>query len=248
MTEEEKFEQIDDYVSGNLPAEAQAVFEQQLRADPQLAEAVALHRDMLTGFRRAIRRDVDRESEVDRERKAHYARLEQQAARRNRAVVPLWLTGIAASLVLGAGVYLLTGDKHDKLFAAYYQPYMAAATERGGTATDAKAQALQAYENGAYERAATLLSSCAGAPSPDAECLFFAGLSSLALSRLPEAERHLLQVVTLPPNDYAGRARWYLALAYLKDDQPGKAEPLLRELQGQGGFYGKKATELLKEL
>jgi tetratricopeptide (TPR) repeat protein len=225
-----------------LPAEEQAVFEQQLRADPQLAEAVALHRDMITGFKRAIRRDVDRE------RKDHYARLEQQAARRPRAVVPLWLTGIAASLVLGVGVYLLSADKHDKLFDAYYQPYMAGATERGGTATEGKAQALQAYEEGDYERAAALLGACLRATPPDAECLFYAGLAALGRRRLPEAERYLLQVVSLPPNDYAGRARWYLALAYLKDDQPQKAEPLLRELRGRGGFYGKKAGELLAEL
>ncbi len=242
MTEEEKFQRIDDYVHGNLPAEEQALFRQQLRDDPQLAEAVALHRDMLAGFRTAIRRDVDRE------RKEHYARLDRQAARRNRNVVPLWLTGIAASLVLGVGMYLLTGDKHDKLFEAYYEPYMAAATERGGTATEVKAQALQAYENGEYERAAALLASCPGATPPDAECLFYAGLTAIERNRLPEAERHLRQVAALPPNDYAGRARWYLALAYLKDDQPGKAERLLRELQGQGGFYGKKAGELLKEL
>ena len=243
MTEEEKFRRIDDYVNGNLPAAEQAVFRQQLRDDPQLAEEVELHRDLLTGFDRAIRQ------EVDGERKAHLGQLERQAARRKRQTTLLvWLTGIAACLVLAITLALPGGDKYNKLFSHHYQPYMAAATERGRTARDVWEEALQAYEEGAYGQAATLLRPCLAATPPDAGCHFYAGLSAIELDRFTEARKYLRRVVDLPPNDYTGRARWYLALVYLKLDNPEESKRLLQTLRAEGGFYGRKAGMLLKEL
>lgn len=46
---------------------------------------------------------------------------------------------------------------------------------------------------------------------------------------------------------YVQKANWYLALCYLKQNQPKKAKPLLKELK-QGSDYEEKANAILRQL
>lgn len=60
----EKFEQIEDYLAGNLDAEARRQFEEALRTDPELASEVAVYRDMAAALaprpEDALRASLDR--------------------------------------------------------------------------------------------------------------------------------------------------------------------------------------------
>jgi hypothetical protein len=252
MTEEEKFQLLDDYINGSLSAEQKAIVNQELQHNPAFAQEIALHRDMLIGLEKA----------VDQEWKNHFALLDKQSVNAEEVTVPeakiiplnrtsyYWWSGLAACLLVGYFFYFLlnTGNKNEKLFAQYYEPYMIASVQRNAGAGGTKEQAMQAYENGNYQEAAKLFTACVSVTPPDVSCTFYLGLASIETKELVKAEKYLSEVVNQPANDYRTRARWYLALVYLKQEQTEKAAELLKQLQLEQGFYRKKATKLLQEL
>jgi len=66
-------------------------------------------------------------------------------------------------------------------------------------------------------------------------------------NQLNEAIKAFEKVANNSSEVYVQKANWYLALCYLKQNQPGKAKPLLEELK-QSGDYKEKAATVLKQL
>jgi len=65
--------------------------------------------------------------------------------------------------------------------------------------------------------------------------------------QLEEAIEIFEKVASSGSDVYKSKANWYLALCYLKQNQPAKAKPLLTELQ-QNNEYKKEVSEILKQL
>jgi hypothetical protein len=80
-----------------------------------------------------------------------------------------------------------------------------------------------------------------------------AAISSLERGRPRQAIRQLRPTLGCPLPDWQANARWFLALAYLRAQQPAEARPLLTQLArrspGQGSaLYQTEAVSLLKAL
>jgi hypothetical protein len=80
--------------------------------------------------------------------------------------------------------------------------------------------------------------------------LFYSGVSYLALAA-PDAKSALTcldQLLRMAPNEFTYPAKWYKALAMIKDNKTGEAKVLLDQLSGQKGRYAAGAQALSAEL
>ena len=263
---------MDDYLSGTLSLEDQVWFNQKLQQDTAFAQEVDLQRDIRFSLEKALDEEFQQdilnqqmlsgiEKGIDQNLKQRFALLEEQLVAKDEKVFSLnpepvnrtcyyWLSGLAACLLVGCFVYLFWRNQHkpDQLFAKYYEPYMIGAVQRNGSVQNTQHQAFQAYEQGNYALAAKAFESCLSLSPQEISCQFYLGLSYLETQQLPKAEQSLNQVIQASPNEYTTRAQWYLALLYLKMNRLKEVTSHLEVLGQTQGYYGKKATELLKKL
>ena len=134
---------------------------------------------------------------------------------------------------------------------------------RGGSAAGTS-NALARYEAGDYRGALAALERSLEREPGNSEGLFYAGLSRLALGQAAEAARDLEQVLRAGGSELRAPAEWYLALSYLRSQDPAEtwhlalarqrrpdlaaARSRLERIAATGGFYQSKARELLSEL
>ena len=160
----------------------------------------------------------------------------------------------AAAAVIGITVVVAVfmnsfKENPDQLFQAYFTPYpnMFEPALRSNQFMDSKrAEAFQAYEQGNYQKAATLFANLLK-DNKDAGMLLLLGNSNLILGNLEEAKANF---ITLDQDfdDLDMQAKWFLSLCYLKSGETEKARAILKELGATEISYATKARELLEKV
>jgi len=258
---EELQQKADDKLLGRLQDEQ--AFAEELANDPDLAEILADTEMALEAI----------EAAEDQALKARLQKLEGTLAKQQKGsplkvvrdveegakVVPLrpsfirknWAaTAAAIAIVLSAGYFLLmpsdTMDASD-LFAANFEPYpnIAVALTRSSEASTPDEIAFAAYENGEYERAATLIS----ALGEETKYAFYTAQAYLAQEDYSQAQALLVPIANTPADPLHEEAAWYLALANLGMGDTATAKSKLNTIaQLKGHAYQDEAIALLKEL
>jgi tetratricopeptide (TPR) repeat protein len=165
----------------------------------------------------------------------------------------------AAAAVVGITVVVAVfmnsfKENPDQLFQAYFAPYpnmfepgLRSNLFRSDQPIDSKrAEAFQAYEQGNYQKAATLFTDLLK-DNKDAGMLLLLGNSNLILGNLEEAKDNFITL----NRDFDGLdmpAKWYLNLTYLKIGETEKAQAILTELGATESSYAAKARELLAKV
>lgn len=213
-------ERIDRFLMEQMSPEENEAFLRDLQTDDALRKEAQLRALMIQGLHdRQARQDADIIAEVVADKKA------VRKAQGIRMVK--WIGAVAAMLVLVVGAYTLlfgTGDEADYIaLADKYYSETPAPTYRGGL-TDADKELDELF--------------CLVGKSDD---------MSPVISRLQEIYDHRYAEYAYQEGGNDVRIAWYLALAYLKDDQPGKAAPLLRTIiaDDKGTGIAVVAQELL---
>jgi tetratricopeptide (TPR) repeat protein len=160
----------------------------------------------------------------------------------------------AAAAVIGITVVVAVfmnsfKENPDQLFQAYFTPYpnMFEPALRSNQSVDSKrAEAFQAYEQGNYQKSATLFTDLLK-DHKDAGMLLLLGNSNLILGNLEEAKANF---ITLDEefDELDMQAKWYLSLCYLKIGETEKAQAILKELGATEISYATKARELLEKV
>jgi hypothetical protein len=163
------------------------------------------------------------------------------------------VTGIVAVLLLIAllpkGIKptnpylpLLTFDK----FA--YQELSTRATIPPDAINPLFSEGMKAYSIGDYKNAARVLTNAAKQTPREWSVWFFLGMSYYLDKQAKPAISALLQADSL--NQYALEVeiKWYLAQAYLLNNDPKNALPYLQWLEDKPGEYSSKAKTLIKSI
>ncbi len=165
-----------------------------------------------------------------------------------------WSVAAAVAVLIGVGLWGAFFGFRDasprKLAIAHLtQPYAIREYNNRGAKSPNKLEKEwhQAYRDGQYDRVVELLG-----PQVERgeEASFYFGSTLLYLEYPRRAIPPLEKVLqTGNPEGYEENARWYLAIAYLLDNDPDSAVPLLREIVEKNRHYKQKAAmKLLKEL
>ena len=238
-----EFDQIDDYFGNRLPAGDRATFEQSLRTDPRLADAVAFY--LLT--------KQTAQTDAHDARKAEWAALGKKQTPA-RTIGGRWVYMAAAACVvvlLGLGWYFLRPQPSATELA---EQYITTELQDLPITMDAQADSLkkgaELYNAGNLTEAATIFNDLSLRDPGNALALKYAGIVSLRQGNYDEAidQFHRLSLRT---DLFANPGTFYEALTYLKRNRPGdlaRARQLL-QLVVEKKLEGEKVAEKwLKQL
>lgn len=209
-----------------------------------LKEDDALRADF--AFQKALRAAYHR-----REREETRQMLQKfETAAVKRMSFSRWAVSVAAILLLATGGWFLFSNSSSgqQLYAENFQPYpnKIAPASRGGTAENLQQRAFYFYDQGAYKEAAVLFDSLF-LQHHDAYALLYRANSLMAAQAFPEAIS-VLSSASINDEKLQYAFRWYLALAYLKQNERQKAADLLQALSAKENEFKKQAQALIKKL
>ncbi|MCB0579554.1 MAG: tetratricopeptide repeat protein [Phaeodactylibacter sp.] len=166
----------------------------------------------------------------------------------------------AAALLLIGGYFLIQQPPgHEALFARHFDYLPSAVETRGGARADgpaayeetagARDKAMQAYEAGEYQQARRLMEEYLSENKRDNEVRLYLGIVLLGEGDPAGAIDNLeAALANLPQPAYERPARWYLALAYLRNGQPEQARALLAALKNGNDRYATASRALSGQL
>lgn len=205
----------------------------------------SLNETDLIEFNERLLRDVNFAQEVEFRKKIQAAiHLNERAALKTKlqkfehqetkvAVMPkrsAWFVAAAFALIIAGTIWILF-PKPDaqELYRVYYEPYpnIVAPVTRSTTVKDSITQyAFILYDAGNYSDAALIFQKIyANSKAPFA--LMYLGICNLQTEKTTAAIT-ILKTAASEKNEYAFIAKWYLAMAYLKNDEPLLALPLVQ--------------------
>ena len=262
MTNEERdIAFIEDYLNKNLPAHERVRFEERLTQDEAftaLFERTSLLIQGIKSYHRKQSLEKVKALEATFSQRHPEPRARRGEGPPVRSLIPrtkiLWIAAAISAVLIIASVFMMRSSSPDGtvLYAEYFKPYpnVFSPSLRGDadTITPVK-EAFNAYNAGSYTRAALhfkkLLSTPDKTDSDNAK-LYLANCY-LALDSIQEA-KDILTTVDGQSHVY-DQARWYLALAHLKEDNTDLARTILHELaQRSSGSYPDQASAILKKL
>jgi tetratricopeptide (TPR) repeat protein len=242
------FEEIQEYLQGNLPPNKRLEIEDFLLECSLCAEAVEGYRNSgsLKDEKRSLDKLQAKVAKMADEQPAHTPAFA-------RVILP-WLPYAAAILILGilsTSVFLYRkATFNERLFADYRSDVAEELTiTRRGTNNsleNAPDKEFQSFiDAGNFEAAATSLEKLITENDENFFYHYSLGLVSLELNDLDEAKSQFATARINDPGLYED-ATWQLALAELKSGNMDEARILLTELMQQGSnFYREKCQKLL---
>lgn len=267
MNTQEIYETIEAYLAGEMTDTELQAFEAQMNADAELAKEVQLHADIA----------VTLQTQDKLKQKQHWQQLlssqvlnpkQEQSEptllgkKNNWGGMTTYLLRIAAMLVLVVGAYFMwqqfSAPDIEKLAWQQWQETETTQQWSGirGTSTDdtdsEKAsfkKSLQLYGDKQFEEALKGLDAVSTQSSLFPDVVLLQSMCLLQLQRNEEAIGKLTFLLQ-PQNDnlLKDQARWYLALAYLQNDQTTLARQELSKIVNEQSVHWDRASELLKKL
>ena len=246
---ENRWNQIDRYVNGEMVEKERDLFEQRMREHAELAQQVHLHRDMLLGMEYYFMQQLKEQLALSDQKKKSFN-------------WPLFLKVAAAVLlVVGlAGVAYYYGQRPanpEQLFLAYFEPYPNTLTQTNRSeaspddASDEVAAAVRDYEQGNFSQAvAALNEALSSADITDdrrTALVFYRGVANLQLGNGRQARSDLAKVIQ-SDTLLTEPATWYTGLSYLQDNNVAEAKRIFEQLRAAQGEYAERAAKLLDDL
>ncbi|MEZ4687574.1 MAG: hypothetical protein R3B47_16390 [Bacteroidia bacterium] len=249
MNESEYIEQIAAYLDEAMTPGEQTAFEARMQENPVLAREVDALRALGRHSREFFKKEALVQAIVSANRQA-------QASR------PVWKRpafGLGLAIAAGLALFLLLRPMllhekpldHQALFTQYFEVYDESGlkVERGETDdTPLWQQAGNAYREGNFSTAQSGFLAIIQMDSTDVAARFYLANSLLATGRADVAIAHLQYIAGKEDFLYGRQAEWLLALAFIRENQPGKALPLLEEIQRGSDSLAIQANKLRKAL
>lgn len=244
-------ELIDDYLRGKLDDEQSRKVERLAETDDDFRAELDFHRQTKSAF--AVQ-------EHDR-LKRRLQSLSDDAPKplitehsTNRFGRSFWFVAATVLLICSIGFYMWSLKQNEAnptdLYMAYFEPYpnVVLPVTRDEVRLDERALAYSYYEQADYAKAYELFGSLSeDVHRDDPEILFYKGISALQLDLNGEAIRLLNTYQSDGTAKLERQAKWYEALAHLKQGDKKEARKLLQYLAGHQGYKQQEATSLLKE-
>lgn len=162
----------------------------------------------------------------------------------------LWLVAASIIVLFGIGYFVVFQNtvNNETLYAENFEPYRNVIQPiiRSTVSVDLKTQAFTAYEKKEFKKAIQLFSKIQKTDS-EAYYIFYKANSFLALDDTNEAII-LLKKYSSTQGDFTEKAQWYLALAYLKENNIISSKNILQSIVTSKSYNFEKAAVILKKL
>lgn len=226
---------------GELPA-----FEQALAADAGLQEQLALYREVQDDLQQHFTKDEGEErlkATMQDLRKEHFApRSPGRVVRIKRFMQVTAAAAVVAALVL----VVWRPWQQEDLYAEYANARMITSVERGADADSLLQLATRAFNKKDYATAVPLLEQAARQDGNNSFIQYYYAIALLETGKTDSA-RNILMDLHRGQSVFKHDATFYMALSYLKEDDPNNCLLWLLSIPADAGNY-EKAQELSKKL
>ena len=235
---------INGYFEGSLSESQLEKFNNLLKGDDDFASAFEFEKELQTSLKKDERKEI----------KALLSSLNDSEQKNHGKVISLrpWLAAASIALVVGIGSWLFffnsTPINSQRLYLDNFLPYenVVHPIERGNQLEDLLSRAFMAYEEENYDKALHLFKELNRKQNDD-YIDFYEAIVLMQLNRHEESIP-ILESYIENNGELRDRARWYLALSYLKLDEIKNSKAELEKLIQLGSFKTKAAKNLLAEL
>ena len=227
------------YFSNTLSDSDKELFDQLLQSDAEFLEEVA--------FQQRVQQTVYHKE--NQKLKRHLKDIEKSLERKQiNPKRKLWLVAASITLLVALSYYFDRDPSYDKLFATYYKPAtnIVHPIVRSGDENTIKTEAFIAYANKEYGVAHEKFDNLYE-QSKDSEILFYDAITLLEIDSTATAIKKLKLHQTFE-DALSERTLWYLALAYLKNNEIEKSKEQLKLIISSKNYNHDRAKQLLKEL
>ncbi len=249
----DKEELINGYFLGSLSESQSAELERLRETDTDFAADFEFERELQSTLKKKERQEIkslfsnlDIEAVTDSE--------DSRPKETETKVISIrpWLVAASVIFLLGLGSWLLFFNNPDfntdQLYAANFAPYenVVHPIERGEQLEDLSTRAFTAYEDEDYSLALELFKELQ-VQQTDPYIAFYKAIVLMQLEKHQEAIP-LLEGYIENDGQLKDRATWYLALAYLKQNDVAESKTQLEKLVEMGSFKKEASQKLLGEL
>jgi len=244
----EKNKEISKYLNGEMDAQTEKEFEQKLNNDKALRNEYELHKE--------IQNALGEEDIIELREKLDAYRPSARPKNRLRLK---WSDALSAAalvtLFIGIGMLWMYHSQitnPDELYASYFEPYPGIYSQRSidvdSESGSLKRKAFLAYEEESWEKAQDHFDQLLLLQPGKTEYVFYAGMLDLKLNDTHKAIDHFRTVLDKANPFFEDQAIWYIALAYLKEENIEKSVEYLQKIVNEDLANKKKATKLLRRI
>ncbi|GAA4462106.1 hypothetical protein GCM10023189_38380 [Nibrella saemangeumensis] len=254
---DELLEQINAYLSGQMTAVEKEQFEDRIRQDTDLREEVATQREIKQGLAMMAQKQRFSQMHTDLQKRGLLDRTDSSGASApfdaagTPKVVPFparrtlfqanwryWAAAASVVFLVGLGWVFFRGQsggqpqlaRNEQIFDSNFSTSLKAAP-----ATSADPDRLGAPDSG---------------PSVTQDSVRLQeAVTALQQGRTQAAIERLTPLAQSTPGHWSASARWYLALAYLRNNQRSEAEQALNQIAAMNGHpYQQEAKAVIRQL
>lgn len=230
---------IDMYFEEKLSSQQKIEFDELMSIDPDFYEEVAFQKALKIAIRKEERENV----------KSYFQSLDES----KQPYKNWWYAAVAAVILLcGISWYLLnpTLMRSQEIYLAYFEPYpnVVAPIVREEQKNEIEVlQAFELYEEGKYDAAAIAFEQLYY-ENGQSYALLYQSISLMASGLPHEAIPLMEQKDWSRDNNYSVIAHWYLALAYLENQEVQKAKIFLQKVADSDHHLAIHAKKISKSL
>lgn len=237
---EEQYELLEAYLQNELSPTDQVSFEKDIEADPELRAEVNRQREIRLGLRAlGIQQALHRaQMQYHDSLAVTQPEADQQTVVRPLSTWRYWAAAASFVLISGIGYYAYQQTDSRQADLAYTETFRAddELLKRFPSATVSPQtrktflDAITHYRSGNYERVVEQLRTLPADKQTIPYKNYLLGLSYLASKQSAEAIPFLIRAQKTSLPELHRKAEWFLALAYVKNNQKERALPILKRI------------------
>lgn len=241
-------EHIELYLKGELNGNDLTEFELRLQTDPSFKSEVETHRDVNNYILNIPKEEKFRilTNEVYREY------IKQNEIQKKSFLFKNWRSVAASVVFLVCGsvlTYFLIPVSNKSLFDQNFEHYSIDNNTRSANSPETVYDnAVELYQEKKYPEAIIAFSKIKEETTSNNYIPFICGLSCLEINKVNDAIQFLSYSCKDKKNALYGQSSWYLALAYIKNNENEKAIVILKKIKNEHLFNEDKAEKLLNKL
>jgi len=223
---------IDKYLLNNLKVEEKEAFENLMKKHIEVKKAFEQRKEMVEYIQLMAEQTKKKQIASITVKEEDLIFEDETDIPQKRKISPYTYFAIAASLLFSIGVAFVFSNNNQNNYTAlskkYYKTYTVSQSRDAGHSNTGKnkEQAIEAYNNKAYQKAIPLL----GSFKDDPELSLLMGIAYYETNQFENALQKFMSLLNKENILFQNEALWYAALSNLQLNQPGHAKAILQQI------------------
>ena len=247
--EEQDYILFEDFLSGNLSKEDVSNFKARLQSDAAFKEAFNIYKDISNHLEHEIgneEKTADFKANLDSISHNYFSKLElEEVEAPSKKTFSIYQLAIAASIALLLGFFVFNQFSADPTYSDFANYDQISLTVRGENDELLK-DAEEAFNSKNYKEAEVLFNKILKETPQNTEIELYKSITLIETNQYSEADE-LLKNISETTSIYTNKAKWYLALSKLKQEDFEACKAVLKNIPEDAEDYN-QAQKLLKKL